>query len=267
MKEIFNRLNKEFFIDETDKFINVPLLKKGRDVLNEILDVCELIEKHDASILGGFARYCASESTTSNQVSDIDIFFKSQLQFNQFIGDFYKFKNVKFNKYYKNTRYNKTYESGNSITFEINVDNIAVKCLQLIKPIDDNKILTVGEPEKIMSRFDFSITKAWIDKSFQHVRIDKNLLNDDLHKKIRVLKIESPITALLRIQKYAKKGYHASPVEILNILKDWDSKNSEYKEKMYNIVSETKEEHSNESFEMNKYILENCIDENISQKI
>jgi len=99
---------------------------------------------------------------------------------------------------------------------------------QIIKPVIEGKIVTLGTEEEIINNFDFSIVRAAI-LSPTEVLVDEDFEEDEKHHLLRLKNIHCPISSLLRCCKYARKGYFMRPAEALKLFNDWVDRGEEYR--------------------------------------
>lgn len=55
--------------------------------------------------------------------------------------------------------------------------------------------------------------------------------------KLRILNIHCPISSLLRVMKYARKGYYMRPVEALKLFNDWQQRDPDYRDRMKELFT------------------------------
>lgn len=202
-------------------FKTIPLLRG----FTEISKIYELAVKNDCVICGGYARYCASPLLTEKVkfASDIDLFPKSEKACENMLKDLNKMG------------YMKSYENHVSITMRPKKkDDKTLSFIptpQIIKPVIEGKIVTLGTVEEILNNFDFTIVRAAI-LSPTEVMVDEDFENDELHGYLRLKNIHCPISSLLRCCKYARKGYFMRPIEALKLFQDWTNRGPEYQQRI-----------------------------------
>lgn len=181
-----------------------------------------LIGKDEAYILGGFAKHvCSPEKSNIKNISDIDIYCKDEEVFKKMRE---KLKEAKFEEHKKEYTICIMYTKKNPFNIKI----------QLIKPIEDLNVKTMGSLEDILNNFDFSVARVGI------LNKEEALCDDDFEehekKKLCVLKfIHCPVSSTIRLMKYAKKGYKVRPREVFKLFRDWDNRPKEYKDKLYEL--------------------------------
>lgn len=171
----------------------------------------ELIAKHKGFIAGG----AITSIFTRKRINDVDIYFHSVDDMNAF----YLELNPGF-KYKNNTDFSKTtqmkadaqkkaqvvFETENAVSFWLRD-----KKYQIIKAF-------YGQPGEIFDKFDFTINMgAWIgdytfelhEKFFQHLGQRRLVIN---------LGTEYPISTVVRMFKYQKKGFIISGGEVIKII-------------------------------------------------
>lgn len=199
------------------EFKTIPL-KRGFYEVSKFFDLCQ---SHNAVICGGYARYCASPLPTQRVIpaGDVDLFPKSEEASGKILESL------------KGMGFEVRHENHVSITMkpsknkEKELEFLPVP--QIIKPVVEGKIVTLGTVEEILENFDFTIVRAALI-SENVVMVDENFEEDEKHKKLRLKNIHCPVSSLLRCCKYAKKGYFMSPAEALKLFIDWTNRGEDY---------------------------------------
>lgn len=149
---------------------------------------------HRGFIAGG----CFKNLFNNEPIKDIDVFFRSENDFNNAV-----------NALEDSDDYTRHYESSNVVAFRHNNSGVSV---ELIKTI-------FGTPEKIISEFDFTVVKfayykEWVDDGtdegairykaiyhkdfFEHLHLKRAIIDD---------RIPKPMSTFNRLLKYRKYGY------------------------------------------------------------
>jgi hypothetical protein len=152
--------------------------------------------KDRAWIGGGFARWCADRNDNPPVASDIDVFCDSREKTAQL--------HEYFNHYGTLVRNSET-----AWTF----DMPDLPPVQLIVWRDDMLCASDWATD-----FDFSVCRAVIVDRCK-VKVDDMFEQDTRDMVLRLQRISNPVGAMLRIAKYAKKGYTISPAECSKILR------------------------------------------------
>jgi hypothetical protein len=209
-------------------FTTVPL-RRG---FTEIKEFYELCEKHDAIICGGYARYCASPHPTHKVIMplDVDMFPRTKETAKSLLKDL------------REMGYKKQHENDVSISLQPKKSYreklYHLPSPQIIKPVSEGRVLTMGTAEDILGNFDFTVVRAAIIGP-EVVLVDKDFESDERNKVLRLKNIHCPISSTLRCTKYAKKGYFLKPSEALKLFVDWDNRGDEYKERMIELFSQS----------------------------
>jgi hypothetical protein len=204
-------------------------LKRG---FNEIRPFYELCVAHDVVICGGYARYCASPLPTPRVIpaGDVDLFPKSEGAEKAILE---KLKEMGFEI---------RHENHVSITMSPKEDKKEeleyLPVPQVIKPVIEGKIVTLGTIEEILQNFDFTIVRAAI-LSPTEVMVDEDFENDEKHKHLKLKNIHCPISSLLRCCKYARKGYFMRPGEALKLFVDWTNRGIDYQSRIIELFTES----------------------------
>jgi hypothetical protein len=198
----------------------------------EISVLYDLAQKNDCVICGGYARYCASPLSTKKvkEAWDVDIFPKSEQACDDMLKDLISLG------------YKKDYENHVSITMAVkgkkHPELNSIPTPQIIKPVIEGKIVTLGTVEEILNNFDFTIVRAAIISPTE-VMVDEDFLDDELHGILRLKNIHCPISSLLRCCKYARKGYFMRPFEALKLFQDWTNRGPDYQLRIIELFSKS----------------------------
>jgi hypothetical protein len=202
-------------------FKTIPLLRG----FTEISVLYDLAQKNDCVICGGYARYCGSPLLTANvkHASDLDLFPKSEQACENMLKDLIAMG------------YEKAHENHVSITLRAvdknNIKLLSIPTPQIIKPVIEGKIVTLGTVEEILQNFDFTIVRAAVISPTE-LLVDEDFENDEMHGILRLKNIHCPISSLLRCCKYARKGYFMRPMEALKLFQDWTNRGLEYQQRI-----------------------------------
>lgn len=230
IEDLFPEMSSEEEQEEVVPDFGLVPIRRG---LNPIQPVLELLENHNAFICGGYARYCASPNTGSRLVKagDVDIYSQDEATFEALYAHF------------KSLGMEIRHENDMAITWLKPKDksNPYYGCpvLQLIKPVDEGAIVAVGETEKILENFDFSVIRCaivWQDDQYW-VLADSDFMRDEKKKYLRIKNIHCPISSMLRFMKYARKGYHTRPGQVMKLFVDWDSRSDMYKQRLIELFA------------------------------
>lgn len=186
------------------------------------------ITKLGGYICGGYARYCGSPADSVIRAGDIDIYCKDDKSFED------------MKSWLSLEGFSNPYETNVALTYNPLPDNWALwkrRTIQLIKAISTERNIMKGDPEKIISTFDFSIVRCLIlDKD--HILVDKDFEEDERKRKLRIKHIHCPISQVFRISKYCRKGYHINVTEVLKLFNDWDLRDDEYRNSILTLVKQ-----------------------------
>lgn len=188
----------------------------------------EIVSKDNLGyIAGGFGRWAASPRLEPSPIRDVDV-FTSGIE---------SYKKLRKLLTYEEKLHVK-HESDISITFRTDNNEIWKDCpmINLIKPLKKNKLLTYGATlEEVLENFDFSICKVGLISETECLACD-DFLHDEKKKKLRIMKMESPVACINRLCKYAAKGYKVSIPDIMMVLKEWNERGSEYHKKLFKAL-------------------------------
>lgn len=207
---------------------NIPL-RRGFYEISELFALCQ---KAGATICGGYARYCASPKPTAKVLAagDVDLFPHSEDASKILLADLTAMG------------FEIAHENHVSISMkptEANEEKLAhIPTPQIIKPVIEGKIVTLGTTQEILENFDFTIVRAAI-VSPTEVMVDDDFEDDETHGILRLKNIHCPISSLLRCCKYARKGYFLKPSEALKLFQDWTERGEEYRKRMVELFAES----------------------------
>lgn len=208
-------------------FTRVPLLRG----FTEIKVLFELCEQFGATICGGYARYAASPKPTDKVVraGDVDLFPHNMEA------------SAKLLEALKSMGFTVQHENDVSITMHAPKEATAIRHMptpQIIKPVVQGAIVTLGTVEEILANFDFTIVRAAI-VSPTEVVVDTDFLEDETNNILRLVNIHCPISSTLRCCKYARKGYWMRPSEALKLFLDWNNRGEVYQSRMIELFTQS----------------------------
>jgi hypothetical protein len=209
-------------------FKTIPL-KRG---FNEIEPLYKLCQQFGAVICGGYARYCASPLPTAKVIpaGDCDLFPKSEDA------------STKLLEALTAMGFEKQHENHVSITLKPTKEKVdeleSLPTPQIIKPVIEGKIVTLGTTEEILENFDFTIVRAALVSSTE-VMVDEAFEEDEKHKILRLKNIHCPISSMLRCCKYARKGYFMRPIEALRLFTNWTDRGTPYQSRIIELFSDS----------------------------
>jgi len=198
----------------------------------EVQPLFELCQKFGAVICGGYARYCASPLPTPRvrPAGDCDLFPTSPDASTALLEQL------------KAMGFEIRHENHVSITMAPTKEKKEVleyiPTPQIIKPVIEGKIVTLGTTETILDNFDFTIVCAAL-LSPTEVMVDEDFESDESHSLLRLKNIHCPISSLLRCCKYARKGYFMRPMEALKLFNDWTDRAPEYRARLSELFAES----------------------------
>ncbi len=211
----------------------VPLLRG----FTEISVAWDLIQDlGNIVICGGYARYCASPRYKPVPSGDVDLFPQtnevSAVLLEQLTELGFEVK----------------HENDMAITLKTEPDLedwadprwTYTPRLQIIKPVVEGRVVSVGDVETILDNFDFSVVRAAIISPTE-VLVDEHFLGDEQNLNLRLLNIHCPISSTLRVIKYTGKGYHIRPFEITKLFLDWENRTSDYRARLVDLMISSEE--------------------------
>lgn len=213
---------------ETSTFVQLPILRG----FSEISLLWEIAQRHSAMVCGGYARYCASQLAHPPAASDVDLFPQSETSHEALIAEI------------KAIGFEVKHENEISVTFkrlEEHADPRWIICptIQIIKPVLEGAIVTVGVMEEILNNFDFTIVRAAILNP-STVLADADFVEHDKSYKLCLKNIHCPVSSLMRCIKYSKKGYWLGLMESVKLFLDWNDRGEEYQSKLIDLIGKMK---------------------------
>ena len=187
----------------------------------EIQPIYELAVKNNCVICGGYARYCGSPLPTQRVklATDVDIFPKSMDAYDSILKDLLDMGYEIRHENHISTTFKPTRKGKRKLEH--------IPTPQIIKPLIEGKIVTLGTVEEILENFDFTIVRAAI-LSPTELLVDEDFEKDEKSLVLRLKNIHCPISSLLRCCKYASKGYFMRPIEALKLFQDWTNRGVVY---------------------------------------
>lgn len=208
-------------------WVKIPV-RRG---LFEITRLMDLRDRLGGVFMGGYARYCCSERWKPEPAGDIDIFpvCESGKTSDQ-IFDCWKLELTNYGLTIK-------HENEISVTFERAKDGpfLASPAIQLIKPMKEGRIVTEGTVEQVLGGFDFTVVRVALNPDRLTATAWASFAEDDRKGLLRILNIHCPISSLLRVCKYSRKGYHCRPSEVLKLFMDWQNRNETYRSRIVEL--------------------------------
>lgn len=124
--------------------------------------------------------------------------------------------------------------------------------VQVIKPVLQGAIVTVGEMREILNDFDFTIVRAALLSPTEGLA-DADFVEDDKAWKLKLKNIHCPISSLMRCIKYSRKGYWLGLTESVKLFMNWNERGEDYQFKLIDLIGKMKgpngEEPSKEDIE------------------
>jgi len=215
-----------------DGFEAVPL-RRGFDVIRPLWAILEKVRAEtgmDCFICGGYARYCASPRKKPVEAVDVDVYCETEDVFSV------------LQKTLESEKLEVRHENNISLTYEGPEDGkyAYMPPIQLIKPIQEARIVSLGDKKTILENFDFTVIRAAIISPME-VYVDADFMHDEKHTLLRLKNIHCPVSSTLRCMKYSRKGYWLRPFECLKLFIDWSERPDEYRIKLVEFLQKASE--------------------------
>ncbi len=210
-------------------FETVPV-RRGFTEISSIWSLLFLdIKWSNCIFCGGYVRYMCSTHINPAKPGDLDIYFKNEDYFNE-AKDKMKIVGFEIN-----------HENNICISFKL-IDDIESNYfgtpeIQLIKPMLDGSIVSVGTMEEILSNFDFTVVRAGL-LSPTKAMVDADFIHDESKRILRLKNIHCPISSTLRCMKYSRKGYWLPPLQCCRLFLDWEDRDEDYRQKILDFLTE-----------------------------
>ncbi len=196
-------------------FKEVPIIRG----FTEIKDIFLAAKEFGCHILGGYARYCCSPRKSGLAFpGDIDIYAENQTHFDQ------------MGVWLEKNGFTPEHKSPMAWSFKAGAgsQHEYTPKVQLIKPMEQGRIVTEGSLEKILSNFDFSVIRIGLLNE-RTALADEDFIEDEKKKRLRIKNIHCPISSMVRCMKYARKGYFMRSAEAMKLFQDWDGRDEVYR--------------------------------------
>src|ERR1700744_1099680 len=211
-----------------ESWVQVPILR-GVFEITRLLDLCDM---WGGRIIGGYARWACSQRESPHRAGDIDIFPIAEKE-----GDDCEVIFLAWKMALEKEGLKIKHENEVSISYEKPETGPFMACptIQIIKPTKVGAIVTEGTLEEVLGNFDFSVVRVALNRDRKTATAWASFIDDDNKALLRLLNIHCPIPSLLRVCKYARKGYYCRPAEAMKLFADWDARAPEYREKMFDL--------------------------------
>lgn len=223
-------INPEAYIPPPEGWVQIPI-RRG---IFEITRLMDLRDKCGGRIIGGFARWACSERQSPHHAGDVDIFPIAEKE-----GDD---SDVIYNAWRAALAAEGLvikHENEVSVSYEKPESGPFMACptIQIIKPTKVGAIVTEGTVEEVLGNFDFTVVRVALNPDRLTATAWASFIEDDKKGLLRLLNIHCPISSLLRVCKYARKGYYCRPAEAMKLFADWDGRSDDYKSKIVDLFS------------------------------
>jgi hypothetical protein len=224
--------------DVPSNFIEVPVVRNHVKIkkVAEILKTCGVFD--EAFMCGGFVRHsCSNRKPIPATYGDVDIYCRDD--------ETYKI----INEYFANHNgWGVHFENDLSIAYKTlagvrgNPMGFRSKPIQLIKPLREGEIVTIGTMEEVLNNFDFTVIRAGMNIEMAHrgvALVDEDFDEHENKKRLVFKKIHCPISSMHRVIKYCRKGYKINSKESVKLFLDWENRPEKYKTEIVDFLSKS----------------------------
>jgi hypothetical protein len=209
-------LKQKCYMDASDAGFRMYGIRKS--CYEQVKQLCMILHGTGAYMAGGFVRYCISSNANPAPTPDIDVFTQSE---DSFVAACKAFENYGFKKSVKD-----------DLVIEFNHPLFSNYVIQVLKPKRDSNLvtLTVGSPIEVVSLFDFTVIRCWIQpNSPEPIAFgDFAFYQDESKKRLRFGGIKCPINCMMRVQKFAARGYTLALEDAHKLFENYKLRPAEY---------------------------------------
>jgi len=188
------------------------------DTINKAAPLIKLAHANGCYAAGGWPRWCMSP-WSEDKVSpygDIDFFGREQTSVQSFFEALMELDGAELR--------NSTRWSLHVTLPDTTLETWGLKpgtVLNLIRPDMDSQMATVGDPDRVVGRFDFTVSAAWIEWNETHqlmeFRCHSEFHRHERERELHLLDKRRPLSLIQRLMKYSRKGYSAPPKTIITV--------------------------------------------------
>ncbi len=246
MDDILSRpLELKTEVDEEPEIVKYPYKSKDgfvKDTIKrgfyEIKWLYDLIKENKLNcfILGGYVRYMVSPKKEPYKAGDVDVYSYSKDDFSKLMLLLRDYTLPDGEVIHMTIKH----ENDVSVTYKTAPDNHPLSVspdIQLIKPLKQGAMVLEGDMKTVLENFDFSVARCGLVDEHTAM-VDADFDYDERESLLRVKCIHCPISSVLRMNKYSRKGYFASPIEVVKLFIDWDNRDDEYRIKLVSMIDE-----------------------------
>jgi hypothetical protein len=202
-------------------------------------DVMRVLGPLGGFIAGGFAAWALDDDEYPVEPTDIDVYCTDSSNFDRMKARMTLFGNVYVNS-------NPKKETIVALSYD--VPSIGKKCIrvQLIKPDAplNNGAVTSGSPEVVINSFDFVVCKAalyWEEDKIKGL-VHPSFQSFTNKKQMGMVKCLNPIAGIIRLLKYARKGYKCGIHDLLLLIAQCKKMKTEDWERIEKLAQKGMEE-------------------------
>lgn len=205
-------------------FTKTPVLRGLTEITKLLQDIGGL-----GIICGGYVRYMASPHQKPAPASDVDVYPYDEDKYEALKTLFKQERGLQVR-----------HENNMSITYkrpeEPEHPYFAAPAVQLIKPVVEGRVISVGSKQEILENFDFTVIRAGYAHGDGWATVDADFPHDEPRRILRLKNIHCPVSSTLRCMKYSRKGYWLPPMQALKLFIDWEGRTDEYRRRLYEYL-------------------------------
>ena len=193
----------------------------------EVQPVLDAIKGYGV-ICGGYARFVLSPRKDVAPAGDVDVYACQQFGTGPTLEPLAVYEILK-EKLLSMGLFNKAFETPRALSLrkKSGAPYFGPEKLQVIKPVQEGRLLTYGTIHDILDNFDFSVARAAVVDATRGF-VDVDFDQDEIDQVLRIKRIQCPISGALRIAKYSEKGYGVRSREIYKLFEEWNRRGPEW---------------------------------------
>jgi hypothetical protein len=191
----------------------------------EIAAVYDAVTVAGGVICGGWVRYMVSPRALPARSSDVDVYCKDHETYEAVLDALRLIASR-----------SGVIVTDVSTTFTKFRKAPATPPVQVIKPRTQARLVTEGDLQTILANFDFTICRAGLLSSTEAL-VDPDFEEDELEGRIRIKNVHCAFGNMMRVIKYAGRGYKVIPSDLMPLFVDWMERDESYRARLLEGLS------------------------------